>query len=163
MSLWQTHRNRIRKERRNEIKAPRRAEPFIPRKQHAHRVKVVSEPKPSSASDIKKARSSTDPRPPLQRISDFQKQYNPTLHPPRPVAPATRQEPIRMLNVPQVKSPVQAQKQQRRPANKYKGKDPVKKLVQNERLRNVLLGKTPKPRKDPARMVLRVAGRKEFR
>lgn len=130
------------------------------------------------------------PRPPRQLMSTKPIQYgsshhlpfNLHLHPARPVQPATRREPIRLLNSftphepdidgplpgtsaqPPSSPPTEAPEPSKHPVNPYKGNDPIKKRVQNKLLRCILAGKPlPKPRKKVDRMVLKCAGRQEFR
>ncbi|KZM24245.1 uncharacterized protein EKO05_0005771 [Ascochyta rabiei] len=100
---------------------------------------------------------------------------------PRPVQPATRPEPIRLLNLcisheqatspkatpATVPPPTATRKtitEPKRRLSPYKGNDVVKRLVQNRKLQLLLSGKPmPKPRKAADRMVLKCAGRKEIR
>jgi hypothetical protein len=52
----------------------------------------------------------------------------------------------------------------KRPVNTYKGNDPIKRAFTNAKLRAILADKSlPKPRKKADRMVLKCAGRREFR
>lgn len=68
---------------------------------------------------------------------------------------AARLPPILMTKAPEAK---------KHPVNPYKGNDPVKRLVQNKKLRAILSDKSlPRPRKKPDRMDLRCAGRTVFR
>lgn len=127
------------------------------------------------------------PRPPRERLSTKPMQhgsphdlpFNLHIHAPRPVQPASRREPIRMVtswtpHKPDIDgplpghppSPTTADKPEanKRPVNTYKGKDPIKRRVQNNLLRCILADKPlPKARKKPDRMVLKCAGRQEFR
>ncbi|KAL1652397.1 hypothetical protein SLS61_004999 [Didymella pomorum] len=127
------------------------------------------------------------PRPPRERLSTKPMQhgsphdlpFNLHIHAPRPVQPASRREPIRMVtswtpHEPDIDgplpghppSPTTADKPEanKRPVNTYKGKDPIKRRVQNNLLRCILADKPlPKARKKPDRMVLKCAGRQEFR
>lgn len=121
---------------------------------------------------------------PIQYGSSHHLPFNLNLHPPRSVQPATRREPIRMINSPipirhrtdindATPAPVATSSHMRRPTaldtekhpvNTYKGSNPVKKLVQNKKLQNILLDKPqPRPRKKPDRMVLKCTGKQEFR
>ncbi|KAJ4324484.1 hypothetical protein N0V94_001224 [Neodidymelliopsis sp. IMI 364377] len=120
---------------------------------------------------------------PVQYGSSYHLPFNRYLHPPRPVQPATRPEPIRLLNsfappeqrqtTPEESqaSPaaaathkIKAAEVPKRPVNTYRGNDPLKRLVQNKKLRALLADKKmPGPRKKPDRMVLKCAGRREFR
>ncbi|KAF1363268.1 hypothetical protein EJ07DRAFT_71054, partial [Lizonia empirigonia] len=99
--------------------------------------------------------------------------------PPRFVQPATRREPIRLLNSwtphePDIDKPStdttakspgkHVPAKIRRPVNPYKGKDVVKRLVQNKRLRLLLSDRPmPRARKAADRMDLKCAGRKIIR
>lgn len=130
------------------------------------------------------------PRPPRQPVNTRPVQYgsahhfpfNRFLYPPHPVLPATRREPIRMINEvvspePEAqvlvsssavdspsKSTAKASDAEKHPANTYKGNDPIKKRVQNKKLQLILAGRPmPKPRLNPDRMVLKCTGRKEYR
>lgn len=130
------------------------------------------------------------PRPPREHVSTRPVQYgsahhlpfNLHLHAPRPVQPASIQEPIRMVSSwtphePDIDGPLPGASTQptfsqttdkaganRRPVNTYRGNDPVKRRVQNTLLRCILADKPlPKTRKKPDRMVLKCAGRREFR
>jgi hypothetical protein len=130
------------------------------------------------------------PRPPRERVSTKPIQYgsshdlpfNLHLHPPRPIQPASRREPIRMVtpwtpHEPDTNDPLPGSDTQppsssttnkseanRRPVNTYKGNDPIKRLVQNPLLRCILADKPlPKARKKADRMVLKCTGRQEFR
>ncbi|KAF3051735.1 hypothetical protein E8E11_007617 [Didymella keratinophila] len=130
------------------------------------------------------------PRPPRERASTKPIQYgsahhlpfNLHLHAPRPVQPASRREPIRMVtswtpHEPDIDGPLPGSSTQppssptedkpeanRRPVNTYKGNDPIKRRVQNTLLRRILADKPlPKARKKADRMVLKCAGRQEFR
>ena len=116
---------------------------------------------------------------PVQYGSSHDLPFNLHLHPPRPVQPATRREPIRMVNcwIPHepnidglaVDSAAQApvargSVAKKRPVNTYRGNDPIKRAFTNAKLRAILSDKgLPKPRKKADRMVLKCAGRKEFR
>lgn len=135
-------------------------------------------------------RAPFSPYPPRQPVSTRPMHYgsafhlpiNRFVHPPRPVLPATRREPTRMLNAfgpsepdveipahsseddPPSKTTVTAIDAKKHPVNKYKGNDPIKKRVQNKRLQLVLSGRPmPKPRKKPDRMILKCTGKQEFR
>ncbi|KAJ4361435.1 hypothetical protein N0V95_001852 [Ascochyta clinopodiicola] len=117
----------------------------------------------------------------VQNSSPHHLTFNPHLHSPRPVQPATRPEPIRLLNsrTPQepaisfkalsaTELPVTATPKTtarpKHPVNPYKGKDIVKRLVQNKKLQLLLSDRPmPRPRKAADRMVLKCAGRKEMR
>ncbi|KAJ4381792.1 hypothetical protein N0V86_003157 [Didymella sp. IMI 355093] len=130
------------------------------------------------------------PRPPREPVSTKPCQYgsshhlpfNLHLHAPRSVQPATRREPIRMIDSwtphepdiygplpgsgthPSSSSPTNKPKGNKHPVNIYRGNDPIKRLVQNNLLRCILAGKpVPKPRKKADRMILKCAGRQEFR
>lgn len=130
------------------------------------------------------------PRPPREPIDTRPVQYgsahhlpfNLNLHAPRPVQPANRREPIRFVNSwtphePDIDGPLSGNGAQsppspsakrseasRRPINTYKGKDPIKRRVQNNLLRCILADKPlPRIRKKADRMVLKCAGRREFR
>ncbi|KAF3040563.1 hypothetical protein E8E12_009570 [Didymella heteroderae] len=130
------------------------------------------------------------PRPPREPVSIRPIQYgssrhlpfNLHLHATRPVQPATRREPIRMVSSwtphepdidgprpgsgaqPPSSIPANKPEANRHPANTYKGKDPIKRRVQNTLLRCILADKPlPKARKKADRMVLKCAGRQEFR
>lgn len=119
---------------------------------------------------------------PIQHGSSHHLPFNLHLHAPRPVQPATRREPIRMVNSwtphePDIDGPLPGSGAQPpslppakkpeasgRPVNTYKGKDPIKRRVQNTLLRCILADKPlPKARKKADRMVLKCAGRQEFR
>ena len=129
-------------------------------------------------------------RPPRQPVNTKSVQYasshhlpfNLHLHPSRPVQPATRREPIRMVNSwtphepdidgpisslaaqPCSTSPAKVPEAKKRPVRPYKGNDAVKRCVQNKKLQYVLSGRPlPKPRKKADRMVLKCAGKQEFR
>lgn len=128
------------------------------------------------------------PRPPRQPMSTKPIQHGSSLlfnlhvHPPRPVQPSNRREPIRMINaytprestddgllsgavteLPSLRSS-NASVPKKHPANPYKGRDPIKRRVQNNLLRCILADKPlPKPRKQADRMVLKCTGRQEFR
>lgn len=81
----------------------------------------------------------------------------PPTHP--PVRPATTITPIRMLNRPiEPKQPIDPKlPKPTRPVNTYRGKDPIKKLVTNPKLRAILAGRAPpKQRKKPDRPDLRM-------
>ncbi|KAF9700346.1 hypothetical protein EKO04_001374 [Ascochyta lentis] len=121
---------------------------------------------------------------PVQYGSSHHLPFNLHLHPSRPVQPATRPEPIRLLNSwtpqepatntssatkpsapePSPTTTSKAPAKPKLPVNTYKGNDVVKRRVRNKRLQLVLSDKPmPKKRKAADRMVLRCSGRQEFR
>jgi hypothetical protein len=130
---------------------------------------------------------------PVQYGSSYHLPFNRYIHPPHPVQPATRPEPIRLLNsfappeqqqttpegsqanpatavTDELVAPSTAAHKNKapevpkRPVNTYRGNDPLKRLVQNKKLRALLADKKmPGPRKKPDRMILKCAGRREFR
>lgn len=119
---------------------------------------------------------------PIQYGTSHDLPFNLHLHAPRPVQPATREEPIRMFNSwaqrqpdedgplpgsgtqPPSSTPKNKLGANKRPVNTYKGSDVVKRRVQNNLLRCILSDRPlPKPRKNADRMVLKCTGKQEFR
>ncbi|KAH6633349.1 hypothetical protein C7974DRAFT_423707 [Boeremia exigua] len=140
------------------------------------------------------------PRPPRPLVNDKSVQYGSNYNssarinsdcdltfnldqlPLHSVQPATRREPIRMINtvtshesnvsLPTSEpasdvhstSPLKTPESKKHPFNPYKGRNFVMRRVQNKRLQNLLLDKPmPKPRKNLERMVLKCTGKQEFR
>jgi hypothetical protein len=91
------------------------------------------------------ATTNTDPTQPSSRFYNSQPTQPtddpPPLSPPRPSSPPPR--PIRILNEDPFKTDDKALP--KRPINNYRGKDPIKRLVQNKKLQAILADK-PLPR-----------------
>ena len=116
---------------------------------------------------------------PVQYGSSHDLPFNLHLHPPRPVQPATSHEPIRIItswapHEPDIDGPLETARPAikspavgfpaGRPVNTYRGKDPIKRLVRNEKLQRILAGQgLPKPRKRADRMDLKCAGGRIYR